>query len=179
MAFNNAQLHLAAVFKNQGYRDPIAYSRYLQRFRDRPIYPSFLIHHASFNKYDMNIPSLLDGLVWSSLVENMQFGYCPEAVCKFYVNIKRGPGCDPSFFTTVVFDYEITVTPQLLATLLDIPHLGFQAGTDGKFVARGFSFDTALKTLTGDIGRHYPTPLDVGRLYDDLVIYIKRFDHSN
>ncbi|CAI0476806.1 unnamed protein product [Linum tenue] len=135
-----------------------------------PIYPSFSINPAGFNKYDMDVPSLLHVLAWSSLVEDMRFNYCPEVVRKFYVNIKCGHGCNPSFFTTIVFDYEIKVTPQLLTTLLDIPHSGFLAGTDGEFTDRGFSFTAALKTLTRDIGRFYPTQLAVGRLHDDLKV---------
>ncbi|CAL1355702.1 unnamed protein product [Linum trigynum] len=79
MAFNNAQLHPFVVFNNQGFRIVAAYFRYLRRFRDRPIYPSFSIHPSSFNKYDMNIPSLLGGLCGSSLVENMRFSYRREA----------------------------------------------------------------------------------------------------
>ncbi|CAL1410698.1 unnamed protein product [Linum trigynum] len=170
MTFNNAQLHPAVVFKNQGYRNAAAYSRYLRRFRDRAIYPSFSIHPTCFDKYDMHIPSLLKNLGWSSLVENMRFSYCPEAVRKFYVNIKRGPGCDPSFFTTIVFDNEIKVTSQLLATLLDLPHSGVQAGTEGEFSSHGFPFDTALESLTRDIGQYYPNRLAAGRLYDDLKV---------
>ncbi|CAL1396267.1 unnamed protein product [Linum trigynum] len=146
MAINNAQLHPAAVLKNQGYRNAAAYSRYLQNFRDRPVYPSFSIHPSGFDNY------------------------CPEAVLKFYVNIKRGPGCDPSFFTTIVFEYEIKVTPQLLANLLDLPHSGLQAGNDGEFSSHGFSFDTALETLTRDIGRYYPNRLADGRLFDDMKV---------
>ncbi|CAL1401309.1 unnamed protein product [Linum trigynum] len=144
MTLNHAQLHPAVVFKNQGYRKAAAYSRYLRRFRDMPIYPSFSIHPDGFNKYNMDVPSLLHGLGWSSLVEDTRFNYCPEVVRKFYVNIKCGHGCNPSFFTTIVFGYEIKVTPQFLTTLIDIPHSGFLAGTDGEFTDRGFSFTAAL-----------------------------------
>ncbi|CAL1406778.1 unnamed protein product [Linum trigynum] len=152
MAINNAQLHPAAVFNKKGFSNVAAYSRYLRRFRDRPIYSSFTIQPSGFSKYDMNIPSLLDGIGWGSLVENMRFSYCPEAVRMFYVNITRGPGCDPSFFKTIVFNYEIIVTPEILATTLNLPHSGLRAGTNGEFVARGFHFDAALTRYTRDIG---------------------------
>ncbi|CAL1380422.1 unnamed protein product [Linum trigynum] len=118
----------------------------------------------------MNIPSLLHGLGWNSLVEDTRFSYCPESVRKFYVNIKCGPGCNPSFFTTTVFDYEVKVTPQLLANLLDLPYSGFLAGTDGEFSDRGFCFSAELASLTRDIGRFYPTQLAAGCLHEDLKI---------
>ncbi|CAL1411097.1 unnamed protein product [Linum trigynum] len=170
MAFNNAQLNPAAVFSNKGFNSPATYSRYLRRFRDRPIYPSFSIQPSGFSKYDMNISSLIDGLGWGSLTENMRFSYCSEAEHMFYVNLVPGPGCDPTFFTTTVFNYEITVTPSLFANFLNLPHIGLRAGTDGEFVARGFRFDAALARYTRDIGEFFPSPLVAGRLPDDLKV---------
>ncbi|CAL1380931.1 unnamed protein product [Linum trigynum] len=131
MALNNAQLHPATIFNNQGFHNAATYSRYLRMFRDRPIYPSFSIHPSGLSKYDMNIPSLLDGLGWSSLVENMHFSHCPEVVRLFYVNLKYGPGYDLSFFTAYVLNYEITVTPTLLAAMLNCPHSRLKAHTYG------------------------------------------------
>ncbi|CAL1377857.1 unnamed protein product [Linum trigynum] len=58
---------------------------------------------------------------------------CPETVRLFYVNLRCGPGSDPDSFTTLVYDYEIKVTPGLLASVLDLPHNGIQAGTDREF----------------------------------------------
>ncbi|CAL1396031.1 unnamed protein product [Linum trigynum] len=170
MAINNAQLHPATVFNNKGFRNAATYSRYLRRFRDHPIYPSFSIQPYGFSKYDINIPSLLDGLGWSSLVENMRFSHCPEAVRLFDVNLKCSPGCDPSFFTTYVFNNEITVNPTLLSALLDCPHSGLQAGTDSEFVAHDFDFLGTLSRHTRDIGHFFPSPLAAGRLPDDLKV---------
>ncbi|CAL1400673.1 unnamed protein product [Linum trigynum] len=116
----------------------------------------------------MNIPALLQGLGWSSLVENMWFSYCQEAVCMFYVNIKRGPGPDPAFFTTVVFNYEITVTHELLATTLDLPHSGLRARINSEFGELGFDFDAALESHTRDIAQFFPSCLTSGRLPYDL-----------
>ncbi|CAL1395695.1 unnamed protein product [Linum trigynum] len=126
MAYNNAQLHPAAVFSNKGFSSSAAYSRYLRRFRERPNHPSFSIQPSGFSKYDMNVSSLIDGLGWGSLTENMRFSYCPEAVRLFYVNLVLSPGCDPAFFTTTVFNYDITVTLALLANLLNLPHNVFE-----------------------------------------------------
>ncbi|CAL1354872.1 unnamed protein product [Linum trigynum] len=170
MAFNNAQLHPAAVFSNKGFSSPAAYSRYLRRFRDRPIQPSFSIQPSGFTKYDLNVSSLIDNLGWGSLTEDMRFSFCPEVVRLFYVNLVPGPGCDPAFFTTTVFNYDITVTPALLANLLDLPHTGLRAGTDGEFISRGFRFDIVLDRYTRDIGDFYPSPLAAGRLPDDLKV---------
>ncbi|CAL1388332.1 unnamed protein product [Linum trigynum] len=124
MAFNNAQLQSSILFKNQSFRNAATYSRYLRRFRDRPLYPSFSIQPTAFSKYDMNIPAYLHMLGWESLVSDLRFSQCPEAVRLFYVNLRRGPGSDSSFFTTLVYDYEIKVTPDLLASMLEIPHVG-------------------------------------------------------
>ncbi|CAL1371638.1 unnamed protein product [Linum trigynum] len=176
MAFNNAQLHPAAVFNNKGFRNAATYSRYLRRFRDRPIYPSFSIQPSRFSKYDMDIPSLLDGLGWSSLVNNMRFSHCPDAVRLFFVNLKCGPGCDPSFFTTYVFNYEITVTPTLLAALLNCPHSGLQAGTYSEFAAHGFDLLGSLSQHTRDIRQLFPSPLAASRLPDDLKFGLEYFD---
>ncbi|CAL1360709.1 unnamed protein product [Linum trigynum] len=100
----------------------------------------------------------------------MRFSYCPEAVRLFYVNLVPGPGCDLAFFTKTVFNYDITVTPALLANLLNLPHTGLRAGTYGEFAARGFRFDAALARYTRDIGEFFPSPLAAGRLPDDLKV---------
>ncbi|CAL1381650.1 unnamed protein product [Linum trigynum] len=169
MAPTNAQLRHFAVFNNKGFCNAAVYSRYLRRFRERPIYPSLSIHPSSFSKYDMNIPSLLHSLGWES-VENMRFSYCPEAVRLFYVNIQKGPGTVPTFFTTMVFNFEIKVTPELLATALDLPHAGLHAGTDSEFGALGFDLQDALKSVTRDIGQYFPSRPADGRLPDDLKV---------
>ncbi|CAL1411902.1 unnamed protein product [Linum trigynum] len=116
----------------------------------------------------MNIPAYLHKLGWESLVSDLQFSQCPEAVRLFYVNLRRGPGSDPSFFTTLVYDYEIKVTLELLASVLEIPHAGIRAGMDSEFQHFGFRFDQALASLARDIGRWFPSQLVAGRLPDDL-----------
>ncbi|CAL1378951.1 unnamed protein product [Linum trigynum] len=170
MAPINAQLHHPSVFNNKGFCNAAVHSRYLRRFHDPPIYPSLPIHASAFSKYDMNIPSLIHSLGWQSLVENMWLSYCPEAVRLFYVNIQRGPGTNPAFFTTMVFNFEIKVTPELLATTLDFPHTGLCAGTDSQFGALGFDFMVSLESLTRDIGQFFPSCLAAGRLPDDLKV---------
>ncbi|CAL1377084.1 unnamed protein product [Linum trigynum] len=170
MASNNVQLQSSVLFKNQSFRNAATYSRYLRRFQDRPLYPSFSIQPTAFSKYDMNISAYLDKLGWVSLVSNMRFSQCPEAVRLFYVNLRRGPGSDPSFFTTLVYDYEIKVTPDLLASVLDIPHAGIRAGTDSEFHHFGFRFDQELVSLVHDIGRWFPSQLAARRLPDDLKV---------
>ncbi|CAL1381851.1 unnamed protein product [Linum trigynum] len=142
MASSNAQLKSSVLFKNQSFRNAATYSWYLCRFRDRPLYPSFSIQPTAFSKYDMNIPAYLH----------------------------KGPGSDPSFFTTIVYDYEIKVTPEMLASVLEIPHSGIRAGTDSEFQHFGFQFDHALASLTRDIGRWFASPLAAGRLPDDLKV---------
>ncbi|CAL1393066.1 unnamed protein product [Linum trigynum] len=118
----------------------------------------------------MDIPSLLSGLGWSALTEDQRFLHCPEAVCLFYVNLGQGRGAEPKSFTTLVYDHEITITPDLLASVLSLPHRGYQAGFDGEFADLGFDFGSALNELTRDIGRVFPTMLAAGRLPDDLKV---------
>ncbi|CAL1381172.1 unnamed protein product [Linum trigynum] len=103
----------------------------------------------------MNILAYLHRLGWDSLVEKLRFSQCPEFVCLFYVNLRCGPRSDPSFFTTLVYDYEIKVTPALLASVHDLLHARLQAGTDREFVNLGFRF---------------PSKLVAGRLHDDLKV---------
>ncbi|CAL1367809.1 unnamed protein product [Linum trigynum] len=100
----------------------------------------------------------------------MRFSFCLEAVRLFYVNLVPCPGCDPAFFTTTVFNYDITVTPALLANLLNLSHTGLRAGTDSEFASRGFLFDAALARYTRDIGDFYHSPLAAGRIPDDLKV---------
>ncbi|CAI0404062.1 unnamed protein product [Linum tenue] len=170
MAFNNAQLCPVVVFNNQGFRNAIVYSRYLRCFRDRPIYPSFTISPSAFFKYDLDIPSLVAGLGWESLTEDQRFLHCPEAVRLFYVNIRRDRGAEPSSFTTMVYDHEITVTPDLLASILSLPHSGIRASYESDFAEHGFDFCIALDRLTRDIVKAFPTRLSAGRLPDDLKV---------
>ncbi|CAL1378941.1 unnamed protein product [Linum trigynum] len=170
MAPINAQLCHPVVFNNKGFCNVGVYSRYLRRFCDRPIYPSLPIHPSAFSKYDMNIPALLHDLGWQSLVENMRFSYCPYDVRLFYINIQRGPGTDPAFFTTIVFNCEIKVTPELLATSLDLPHTSLCVGTDSEFGALGFDFMVSLESLTCDLCQFFPYRFAAGRLPDDLKV---------
>ncbi|CAI0381699.1 unnamed protein product [Linum tenue] len=168
---NNSQVRAAVEFNNQGFRTGREYARYLCSFRNRSIQPSFTIQPAAFNKYGMDLPSMLAGLGWGSLLEDQRFSFCPEAVRMFYVSMKRGPGPEPSFFTTVVYNHKIKVTPDLLASVLSLPHTGLRAGFDGEFHELGFDFMTSLSLLTEDTGRYFPNHLDAGRLPDDLKVF--------
>ncbi|CAL1383595.1 unnamed protein product [Linum trigynum] len=47
---------------------------------------------------------------------------------QLYVNLRRRRGADSHSFTTLVHDHEVTVTPDLLAFFLALPHSGLQAG---------------------------------------------------
>ncbi|CAL1389169.1 unnamed protein product [Linum trigynum] len=170
MAFNNAQLRPVVVFKNQGFRNAIVYSRYLCCFRDRPIYPLFTISPSAFSKYDMDIPSLIARLGRESLTKDQRFLHCPEAVRLFYVNIRRDHGTAPRSFNTMVYDHEITVTPDLLASVLSLLHSGIKASYDSDFAKQGFDFCVPLDRLTCDIGKTFSNQLSVGQFHDDLKV---------
>ncbi|CAL1379556.1 unnamed protein product [Linum trigynum] len=143
MAFNNAQFHPVVGFKNQGF---------------------------PFSKYDMDISSLIAGLGWESLTKDQRFLHCPEAVRLFYVNIRRDHATAPRSFTTMVYDHEIKVTPDLLASVLSLPHSGIKASYDSDFAEQGFDFCVARDRLTCDIGKTFSNQLSAGRLPDDLKV---------
>ncbi|CAL1387259.1 unnamed protein product [Linum trigynum] len=140
MVLNNPQLHHAVTFSNKVFRKDKEFSRYVRRFRDCAIYPSFTIQPSAFSRYDMDISALIRNLGWESLFEDQRFTYCPEAVRLFYVNLKR------------------------------LPHNGLKAGDDGQFHDYNFDYHHVHNSLVHDIGRYFPNRLDVGRLPDDLRV---------
>ncbi|CAL1380590.1 unnamed protein product [Linum trigynum] len=170
MVLNNPQLHRVVTFSNKVFRKDKEFSRYVQRFCDRAIYPSFTIHPSSFSRYDMDISALIRNLDWESLFEDQWFTYCPEAVRLFYVNLKRGSGPDLYSFKTTVENLEITVTADLLASELGLPHNGLKAGYDGQFRDYNFDYHHVENSLVHDIGRYFANKLDAGRLPDDLRV---------
>ncbi|CAL1380689.1 unnamed protein product [Linum trigynum] len=109
MVVNNAQLHLATTFSNKVFRKDKEFARYVRRFRDRAMYPSFTIQPSAFSKFDMDISQLIHNLGWGSLFEHQRYTYCLEAVCLFYVNLKRGSGPDLYSFKTTIGNLEITL----------------------------------------------------------------------
>ncbi|CAL1394344.1 unnamed protein product [Linum trigynum] len=145
MVLNNPQLHPAVTFSNKVFRKDKEFSRYVRRFRDRAIYPSFTIQPSAFSKYDMDISTLIRNLGWESLFEDQRFTYCPEAVRLFYVNLKRGSGADLYSFKTTVGNLEITVTADLLASELGLPHNGLKAGDDSQF--HDYNFDYRCQNI--------------------------------
>ncbi|CAL1393505.1 unnamed protein product [Linum trigynum] len=170
MVLNNAQLHHAVTFSNKVFRKDKEYSRYVRRFRDRAIYPSFTVQPYAFSRYDMDIPTLIRNLGWESLFEDQRFTYCLEAMRLFYVNLKRGSGPDLYSFKTAVGNFEITVTADLLASELGLPHDGLRAGDDGQFCDYDFDYCHVLDDLVHDIGRYFPNLHSAGRLPDDLRV---------
>ncbi|CAL1359162.1 unnamed protein product [Linum trigynum] len=147
MVLNNPQLHPAVTFSNKVFRKDKEFSRYVRRFRDRAIYPSFTIQPSAFSMYDMDISALIRNLGWESLFEDQRFTYCPEAVRLFYVNLKRGSGPDLYSFKTTVGNLEITVTADLLASELGLPHNGLKAGDDGQFHDYNFDYHHVHNSL--------------------------------
>ncbi|CAL1378829.1 unnamed protein product [Linum trigynum] len=142
MAPSNPQLKVqlapAALFSNRGFRNSEAYSRYLRSFQDRALHPSFLIPPTTFNQYRLRVNGYLNDLGWNSLLQNRLLDQCPEAVRMFYASMQCGPGRNPSYFTTTVYNFSVTVTAEILANLLHLPHGGYTAGTIEDFDSYGF-----------------------------------------
>ncbi|CAL1388353.1 unnamed protein product [Linum trigynum] len=91
------------------------------------------------------------------------FSIQPTTFSKYDMNI-------PAYLKNLGWDSLIKVTPELLASVLELPHGGIQAGTDREFYQSGFRFDHALESLVRDIGRWFPSKLAAGRLPDDLKV---------
>ncbi|CAL1401461.1 unnamed protein product [Linum trigynum] len=164
----NVNLALAAIFTNRGFRNSEAYSKYLRSFCDRPLHPSFLIPPTSFNRYRLRVNGYINDLGWSSLFQNRLLDQCPEAVRMFYASMQCGPGRYPSYFTTTVYNFSVTVTADILATLLHLPHGGYQAETAADFDNYGFHPIDTMSYLASDYGSHELSRFSVERLPDDL-----------
>ncbi|CAL1387967.1 unnamed protein product [Linum trigynum] len=120
-------LHLAqvAIFTGKGFRNAEDYARYLIKFQDRPLCPSISLDPARFNRYyDMNIPGLINAVGWSNLPLDQCYSFRPEAVRMFYANMQPCFNADPPTFTTVVYNYLLTISIDILSYLLGYPIAG-------------------------------------------------------
>ncbi|CAL1396843.1 unnamed protein product [Linum trigynum] len=172
MAPSNPQLNVnlapAAIFTNRGFRNSEAYSRYLRSFCDRPLQPAFIIPPTTFNRYGLRVNGYINDLGWSSLLQNRILDQCPEAVRMFYASMQCGPGRYPSFFTTTVYNFSVTITADVLATLLHLPHDGYIAGTTEDFDSYGFHPIDTMSYLARDYGKHPFSMFSVERIPDEL-----------
>ncbi|CAL1354121.1 unnamed protein product [Linum trigynum] len=84
----------------------------------------------------------------------------------FYASLKRGPSPTPSSFTTVVYHHEILITPSLLAETLGLPCQGPSGATNDDFAEIRFDYESALESLTFNIGCHFSNMLSARRLAD-------------
>ncbi|CAL1371235.1 unnamed protein product [Linum trigynum] len=171
------QLAQAAIFNGKCFGSAEDYSRYLLKFQDRELCPSVALDPSHFNRYDMNIPALINSLGWTDIIHNQHYGFRPEAVRMFYANMKPCYNTVPPSFTTIVFNYLITVNVELLSLLLGIPINGFEVMDAQDFQSVGFDEVAAFRRYTQDTGRYYPNMLSSGRLPNDLKVlhfYITR-----
>ncbi|CAL1395156.1 unnamed protein product [Linum trigynum] len=125
----------------------------------------------------MNIPALINSIGWRDVLLNQHFGKCPEPVRMFYANMKPCFNTIPPSFTTIVFNYLITINVELLSLLLGIPIHGAEVMDASDFQSVRFNEIEALRLYTRDTGRYYPNMLASGRLPDDLKVlhyYITR-----
>ncbi|CAL1403090.1 unnamed protein product [Linum trigynum] len=172
MAPSNSQLNVslapAEIFTNQGFRNSKAYSRYLRSFRDRALHPSFLIPPTTFNRYRLRVNGYVNDLGWSSLLKNQLLDQCPKAVRMFYASMQCGPGRNPMYFTSTVYNFSVKVTANVLANLLHLPHDGYTAGTTEEFDSYGFHPIDTMSYLARDYGKYKSSMFSVERLPDDL-----------
>ncbi|CAI0454524.1 unnamed protein product [Linum tenue] len=125
----------------------------------------------------MDIPRLINTLGWKDILPNRNFGFRPEAVRMFYANMKPCFQISPPCFTTIVYNYLITINVELLSLLLGIPVAGAEVQNESDFSSVGFNEGDALRLYARDTGRYYPSDFHSGRLPDDLKVlhyYITR-----
>ncbi|CAL1381606.1 unnamed protein product [Linum trigynum] len=165
-------LHLAqaAIFIGKGFRSAEDYARYLIKFQDRPLCPFISLDPARFNRYDMNILGLINAVGWSDLPLDQCYSFRPEAVRMFYANMQPCFNTDPPTFTTVVYNYLLTISVDILSYLLGYPIAGAEVLDEEDFQEVGFNEVEAIRLYTRDTGEYYPSRLASGRLPDDLNI---------
>ncbi|CAI0402116.1 unnamed protein product [Linum tenue] len=125
----------------------------------------------------MDIPRLINTIGWGDILPNRNFGFRPEAVRMFYSNMKPCLHITPPCFTTIVYNYLITINVELLSLLLGIPIAGAEVMNELDFHSVEFNEGDALRLYTRDTGRYYPSEFHTGRLPDDLKVmhfYITR-----
>ncbi|CAL1395662.1 unnamed protein product [Linum trigynum] len=125
----------------------------------------------------MDIPRLINSVGWGDILPNRNFGFRLEAVQMFYSNMKPCLHVSPPCFTTIVYNYLITINVELLSLLLGIPIAGAEVMNELDFHSVEFNEGDALRLYTRDIGRYYPSEFHSGRLPDDLKVlhfYITR-----
>ncbi|CAL1408271.1 unnamed protein product [Linum trigynum] len=167
----------AAIFTGKGFNSPEDYNRYLLKFQDRPLCPSVALDPVRFNRYDMDIPRLINDVGWSDLPLDQCYSFRPEAVRMFYANMRPCFNTDPPTFTTTVYNYLLTISVDLLSYLLGYPIQGAEVVDEVDFAAVDFNENEAMHLYARDIGAYHPTRFDARRLPDDLKIlhfYITR-----
>ncbi|CAI0461073.1 unnamed protein product [Linum tenue] len=125
----------------------------------------------------MDIPRLINTIGWGGILPNRNFGFRPEVVRMFYANMKPCLHISPPCFTTIVYNYLITLNVELLSLLLGIPVSGAEVMNELDFHSFEFNEGDALRLYTRDTGRYYPSEFHSGRLPDDLKVlhfYITR-----
>ncbi|CAL1382339.1 unnamed protein product [Linum trigynum] len=86
----------------------------------------------------------------------------------FYASMQCGPGSYPSYFTTTVYNFSVTITADVLATVLHLPQDGYLAGTTEDFDSYGFHPIDTMSYLARDYGKHQFSMFSVERLPDEL-----------
>ncbi|CAL1356123.1 unnamed protein product [Linum trigynum] len=125
----------------------------------------------------MDIPRLINSIGWGDILPNRNFGFRPEAVRMFYANMKPCFQISPPCFTTIVYNYLITINVELLSLLLGIPVAGAEVQNESDFHSVDLNEGDALRLYTCDTGLYYPSDFHSRRLPDDLKVlhfYITR-----
>ncbi|CAL1401541.1 unnamed protein product [Linum trigynum] len=123
---------------------------------------------TTFNRYRLRVNGYVNDIGWSSLLLHRYLDQCPEAVRMFYASMQCGPGKNLTFFTTTVYNFSVTITADVLATLLHLPHDGYLAGTTKEFDSYGFHPIDTMSYLARDYGKYQSSMFSVERLPDDL-----------
>ncbi|CAN1216691.1 hypothetical protein LINPERPRIM_LOCUS731 [Linum perenne] len=154
-AFFTQLAHAHVLHTNDHFRSSTHRALYNQFYFDRPTIPIVRLDPVAFSKYGFNTTSLIANLGWSSLLMRCSSKYYPDAVYQFYVNLQVEGSLNNGKFSTYVDGHIIYVTPALLASVLDLPHLGASVFQEDDFHLLNFKPSSALSTWTGETYSSY------------------------
>ncbi|CAN1237961.1 hypothetical protein LINGRAPRIM_LOCUS2006 [Linum grandiflorum] len=123
-------------------------------FVTRPQLECIKIDPAGFDKYNFNTAGFINNLNWGNVFQNRETTTFPDAVAQFYCNLKVSGHQMNGIFTTFVDGYLLSVTPRLLATVLQLPNAGITLMSEAEFPTHGFNPREVLSRWTQEkIGR--------------------------
>ncbi|CAN1130019.1 hypothetical protein LINPERPRIM_LOCUS12994 [Linum perenne] len=143
---NEYVLHTNDHFRSSSFR-----AIYNQFYLDHPIIPTILLNPVDFGRYGLYPDRLIANLGWSSLALSRACTYYTDAVYQFYTNLRLEGNLHRSKFSTFVDGHMIYVTPNLLATVIDLPRVGVSIFDRSDFFMLNFDPAATLSKWTSEL----------------------------